>query len=319
MNTHEVLFNLIKRMMNRNLEFIPEMDGSMYVTAEQAYKEAKTLDNPTYIEPIKQLIEKYSSNSTKDKDIRRRAYYLLEQFAVNTGSNEIFDYFADRLAVESDKDLLADCLLLYFYSHSYLPLLEKLLLLLENQRSQVRNMVIKLLGAYPREEVEDILMRKLKQAHNSSEISHLLVSLGRIRSTKMRELLDSFFHHEKAEVRSSAVTAARMLGGQNFLHQYKEALKDRSREVKLTALYAILEHGDESVIDVVIERLKVIIKSKRKIEPVTAKDSELVIILQFLLKFKGERKVAAIVEWIQEKKWENLFVNEREWIETHWI
>jgi HEAT repeat protein len=317
MNTQEYLLDLIERMLDDTLEYVPEVDGSMYVNSNNAYKEASQLTDANYTEPLKQLVERYSSNKAKDKDVRRRVYHMLEKLAINTENNEIFEYFADRLAEESDKDILGDCLLLYLDRSTYIPSLYKILRLMEDNRWQVRDMVIKMLGNYPKQDVEDILMRKLSEAKDQYEISYLLSSLRKIHSTKVLEVIEKFLEHEKGNVRASAITTVNVLEGKQCLSTYMKALRDRSRDVKLNALSAILDHGDESVIGALIERLQTILKTKRKVEPGTISDSEVVKIVTFLLRYKDRKEVAALFDWIQQKKWDFLFEQEREWIQEH--
>ncbi|MGO4886240.1 HEAT repeat domain-containing protein [Anaerobacillus sp. MEB173] len=317
MNTDDYLLNLIERMLDRTLEDVPEAGGSMYVVSDQAYKEAATLANPKFIQPLQQIIEQYSSNKAQDKAVRRKSYYILEQLAINTDHREIFDYFADRLAKETDKDILGDGLLFYLNRNEYIPNLSKIVVLVEDNRWQVRDMVIKMLGNYPKEEVESLLLDKLKNAKDQYEISALLGSLRKIHSTNVLEMIETFLHHEKGDVRSSALATVKVVGGKKFLPIYIQALKDRSRDVKLNALYAVLEHGDESVIGILIERLKTIVKTKRKLKPGTVKGSDVVNILQFILQFKNNKEVATALDWIVKNKWNHLFENEQEWIKSN--
>jgi hypothetical protein len=83
--------------------------------------------------------------------------------------------------------------------------------------------------------------------------------------------------------------------------------------VKLTALYAILLHGDGSVVGVLIERLKTMLKTKRKIGPARPIDSDIVRIIKFLLKYKNKDEVIEILNWVRQKRWDYLFEEEQKW------
>ncbi|WP_102345121.1 HEAT repeat domain-containing protein [Bacillus sp. Marseille-P3661] len=317
MDTQKYLLDLIQRMLDDTLEYVPDVNGSMYVIANSAYKEAEKLADAKYIQPLKNIIEQHSSSKTKEKDIRRKAYHILEKLAINTEIREIFEYFADRLDKESDKYILGDCLLLYLDRNQYTPKLDIILRLSDDIRWQVRDMVIKMLGNYPKQEVEDLLIHKLADVKDQYEICHLLSSLRKIRSAKVLDVIGEYLQHDKGEVRASAIATAKELGGKEFLPTYIACLKDRSREVKLNALDALLKHGDESIIEVLFERLKTILKTKRNVEPATAEDSDVINIVQFLLRYKYMKEVTTIFDWIWQKKWDYLYECEKEWLRVN--
>ncbi|GAA0337409.1 hypothetical protein GCM10008967_29580 [Bacillus carboniphilus] len=313
MDKKEYVIDLINRMNDTTRVFDPEFNGYVPVISKQAYNEAEQLADKECIEPLKNLIAVHSSNKAFDKDVRRKVYNILNKIATNTNEMDVFTFFEERLDYETDKYIVGDGLLEDIVRSEYVPALKRILPLVEHKDWQVRHEAIRLLGRYQKEEVEDTLLSLLKADSNPYDIEYTLGALGRIGSTKVLERIDPLLYHKKGEVRASAIAILKVVGGKTYMKVYEEGLNDRSPAVKLNALSAILKHGDEKQIPLLISRLKTILKRERKYEPGNLESSDVVKILKFLLHYKNEQ-VVELLEWIREKKWSMLFELEQEWL-----
>jgi hypothetical protein len=317
MEKQQYLMDLINRILNKTTEFDPELNEYVNFISEKAYKEAFALTDIGYIEPLRNLLSKYSSNTTQHRDIRRKIYMILEKIAVNSGDMDVYPIFDEQLIRETDKDLIGDVLLEYIYRSTYTPILDTILPLAHDKRWQERHMAIKILGRYPKEKVEEVLINLLQAAKDPYEIEYILGSLRQINSEKTLDVIEKYLHHVKGEVRASALATLKVLGGKENVPIFIEGLKDKSAAVKLNALGALLKHGDETVLEALILRLKTIVKKQRQIEPMTSSDSDVVKIMEFLLRYREQDKVSKLFTWIYEKKWNMLFDNEREWFKEN--
>jgi hypothetical protein len=318
MDKQGYLLNLIERMLDETLEVVQESKGMMNITSSQAYHEVQALHDLSLVEPLKNLIARFSTHKKMDKNIRKKAYFIMEKIAVNTNNSDIFEYFADRLSMETDKDVISDNLLFYIERNEYTPNIAKVIPMLSDKHWQVRSRAISILGYYPKREVEDVLLAALRQTKDSYEISKILGALRRIGSTRVIKEIDKFLKHEKGEVRASAIATLKVVGGSEYIPVFVRGMKDKSRDVKLNALYAILETGGENEIGVLINRLKTIMKSQRNHEPATADDSDVVKILNFLKPYKQNHEVSLLLKWIRDNKWDNLFEHEKKWVDANY-
>ncbi|WP_409296268.1 hypothetical protein V1498_21660 [Peribacillus sp. SCS-26] len=75
-------------------------------------------------------------------------------------------------------------------------------------------------------------------------------------------------------------------------------------------MLGINRHGDESVIDPVFDRIKIIVKRKRYNE-----SDALILGLELLNKFKDRnQEILKIFEWLKTNKWDFLFEMEKYYI-----
>lgn len=99
-------------------------------------------------------------------------------------------------------------------------------------------------------------------------------------------------------MKCSALWALNELGDASLLTTFIEALQDRSFAVKGYALLGINRHGNETAIKPVIERIKNMLKCKRKV-----KSDDLILALGFLIRFKKDyEEIDELFNWIKSKK-----------------
>nr|WP_106779678.1 HEAT repeat domain-containing protein [Lysinibacillus timonensis] len=313
MNKHEYVLDLIGRMSDTSLIEDIELGGSRPLS-QLAYEEARTLTDINLVPILKNIIQQHSSNKVIEKNIRSKSYFILFKLAMNTRTPEVFFYFEERLSTETDKYLIGDSLLHYLLESEYLPSLDSIKPFIHHKDWQIRHVALRLLGRYEKELVEDILIASLHENLDRFEIDIILGALRSIQSTKILYQLEPYLHHKIGDVRASAVATIRHLGGAKFMPNFVKALSDRAPAVKLNALYAILQYGNEEQIPVLISRLKTILSRNRQTEPGNLDSSEVFLIVNFLLAHETE-KLNELIQWIYQKKWNMLFEIEQNWLE----
>jgi HEAT repeat protein len=293
--------------------FDPETNGYAPVVKNQAYKEAADLADKDCIGPLINLIDEYSSNKTNDKDFRKTVYSILYKIAKNTKDMDVFHYFEERLAEETDKYILSDFLLNPIVRSPYKPSLHSILPFVDHTYWSIRHEAIALLGRFSKEEVEGKLLSILSGDADKYDIEYTLGALANIGSTKVLSVIDPFLHHEKGDVRASAIFTLKVVGGKQYLPVFREGLKDRSPAVKFQSLHAVLKHGDEKDVPLLLTRLKTILKRERKHEPGNLQSSDVVKIIKFLLQHKNKEVIDTLYS-INETKQDVLFDIEKEWL-----
>ncbi|WP_214805772.1 MULTISPECIES: hypothetical protein [unclassified Exiguobacterium] len=102
---------------------------------------------------------------------------------------------------------------------------------------------------------------------------------------------------------NSALNAISVLGDDSFLPMYIKGLEDWSVDVKSYALLGILKHGDASAVQLVIKRLKTMLKRKRQIQ-----SDDGLVAFRFLNRYRqSEKTIPELFDWIITKKSDVLF------------
>lgn len=240
-------------------------------------RKAEKLTNTSFIPFLATQLEKI-----KNETIKRDIYFTLGKIGENTGDKRVVGILLKRLEVETNKYTL-EMILDRIYDQEEVPDCTPVLKMLNDHRWQVRYSAISVLGNCKSSVAEDTLIKIISESQEPNELSYALGSLWRFESTKAIPYIIPLIKHPIGEVRCSAIIAINELGDSSYLPLFIEAMTDRSPRVKYSALVALQNHGDESAIDVVYKRIKMILSRKRKIV-----SEELVIAFEFLKRYKEE-------------------------------
>jgi HEAT repeat protein len=299
------LLELIKQMSESD-SIYNEKEG--YSTNEgspswNAFRKAEQLTDTTVIPFLKNLLEK-----SKDRETRENIYFTFGKIGVNTGDKRVVDILLKRLEVETNKytlEMILDRIAEQEDVSDGLPIIK----CINDNRWQVRYSAIEALGKCKSPAAEDALIKVITESQDENDLRYAICSLCDMSATKSIPYLLPLVKHTKADVRRAAIGALDELGDSSFLPFFIEAMEDRSPSVKYYALLALLNHGDETTIEVVYKRVKTFLSRKRKIE-----SDELVPAFEFLNRYKEHhKKIQELFEWIKSKKWDYLFDEEKDW------
>lgn len=183
---------------------------------------------------------------------------------------------------------------------------------LDDRRTAVRHSAIDALRACRSPLAEEALINILKKSNDEYDLTYANAALSEIGTNKAIPHLIDLLRHPIGDVKCSALWALNELGDASLLPTFLEALQDRSVAVKGYALLGISKHGNETAIKPVIERIKTMLKRKRKVE-----SDDLILALGFLIRFEEDYKeIVELFDWIKSKKWDFLFDTEKEWIKS---
>ncbi|WP_227938165.1 HEAT repeat domain-containing protein [Alkalihalobacillus deserti] len=181
---------------------------------------------------------------------------------------------------------------------------------LNDKRPAVRHSAIEALRACKSPAAENALIKVITESQDEYDLIYANAVLSKIGTNKAVPHLINLLEHHKGDVKCSALWALKEIGDASLLPSFLEALQDRSANVKGYAMLGIDRHGNETAIKPVIERIKTMLKRKRTIE-----SDDLILALGFLIRFEEDNEeIHKLFDWIKSKKWDFLFDMEKEWI-----
>ncbi|WP_028400510.1 HEAT repeat domain-containing protein [Ectobacillus panaciterrae] len=248
---------------------------------------------------------------TKDKEVRNNIYFVIGKIGKNTDDPRAVDILLKRLEKETDKYVLSFMLDMI----KDLNVLEcsHILRYINDKRWQVRHSAIQALESCKTSAAEEALISVLQHSQDHYDLEYAAAALSKVGSNKAIPSLIEQVKYAKGDVKCSSIYALEKLGDATLTPVFLEALQDKSAAAKFCAMSALHKHGDESVIDIVYERVKVILKRKRKTEWLPK--SELIYALEILNRYKaGNAHIQKLFRWIIDKRQDYLFNREKKWL-----
>ena len=305
MNKQQLL-NLLNEMAGDGLVYIEEKG---YSTSEgapawNATRAAEKLDHIALIPILSNLLLKAKKESEK-QDI----YYALGNIGVNTGDLRVVDILLKRLEVEKSKYTL-ECILSQLSKQKEVPDCAPILQFIDDPRWLVRQSAIEALGKCNSSIAEEAVIRIITTSQDEYDLSYAIRTLNNLKATGSIPYLIPLMKHPKDDVKCSTLYFLNKFGDSALLPVFIEAMRDRSPAVKSYALSAIRNHGDETAVDPVYQRVKTALKRKRKINY-----NELVPAFEFLNRYREKyNHIQELFEWIISKKWDYLFDEEKDMV-----
>ncbi|MFJ8260307.1 HEAT repeat domain-containing protein [Peribacillus asahii] len=183
---------------------------------------------------------------------------------------------------------------------------------INHKRPAVRQSAIKALRECKSPAAENTLIKVITESQDEYDLTYANSELSRIGTNKAVPHLINLLSYPKGDVKCSALWALKEIGDTSLLPTFLEALQDRSANVKGYAMLGIARHGNETAIKPVIERIKTMLKRKRTIE-----SDDLILALGFLIRFEEDyEEIHELFDWIKSKKCDFLFDAEKEWINS---
>jgi len=183
---------------------------------------------------------------------------------------------------------------------------------INHKRPAVRQSAIQALRACKRPDAEDALIKVITESQDEYDLTYANSELSRIGTNKAIPHLINLLKHPKGDVKCSALWALKEIGDTSLLPTFLKALQDRSANVKGYAMLGIARHGNEIAIKPVIDRTKTMLKRKRTVE-----SDDLIVALGFLIRFEEDyEEIHDLLDWIKSNKWDLLFDAEKEWMNS---
>lgn len=299
------LLELIKQMSEAD-SIYNEKEG--YYTNEGspswiATRKAEQLTDTGMIPFLNNLLEK-----SMDSETRGNIYFILGKIGENTGDERVVTILLKRLKVETNKYML-ETILEQIADQKEVLDYSPIMKFIDDKRTAVRYRAIQTLYKCKHPVVEDALIKVIDESQDQYDLYYASGSLSDIGTIKSIPHLIRLLERAKGDAKCVTLYALEVLGDSTLLPIFIEAMQDRSSAVKSYALSGLLKYGDETAIDVVYKRVKTILTRKRKI-----KSDELVPAFEFLNRYKeNHKRIQQLFEWIQSKKWDYLFDEEKDW------
>jgi len=307
------LLDLVGRMNGDGLIVSPDGEGytSEGSVSWNAMREAETLYDPSIIPIAMDLVTRLKSHNQRDA-----LYKILAHLGRRLDNRDVFSFLIERLSVESNKYVLSSLLAhLAALGTEYRGILsvEQLIPYATHSAWQVKYDAIQVFHLCDPVEAECFLRAQLdEQAHNPFALTYLMGELTYVGSEETIPSLVKLVDHPNGDLASSAIRTLTTLGDASLFPLYIQAMGRRSIEVKYDALMAILKHGDERALPVVINRVKQLVRRKRVVE-----HDDLIVAMTFLSRYIVNDEVRRLFLSLYYKKWEVLFPAEQEWLRKH--
>ncbi len=178
-----------------------------------------------------------------------------------------------------------------------IPLDPLILGYLQDKRWLIRQAAIAALGNCSDPRAAELLLETGLRSTDAFDLIYINAALGRLKTSVGLEFLIHNSRHAKEDVATSALAALTEGGSKKTLPCFIEALGDRRWAVKWYAMRGIEQHGDETAISPVLERIKKILTGKRLTRQ--SPRSELSCGLAFL--WRHHRQRAEIAEFFERR------------------
>ncbi|MCM3317311.1 HEAT repeat domain-containing protein [Rummeliibacillus stabekisii] len=306
--TEKELLNLINDMASDEHIYKEESFTNEDSPSWLAYRQAEELEDITMIPYLANLLEK-----TKDRETRMHIYFILGKIGTNTEERHVADILLKGLETETNKYVLEQILNALAEQRNVEEYSTIIIKFLNDDRSSIRHTAIEALNGCKNKIAEDALIQIISESTDEYDLIYASSVLSEIGSDRAIPHLINLLNHPKGDVKCTVIGTLIELGNSSLLPVFLKALQDRSVYVKGYAMLAINRHGNETAIPAVIERLKSMLKRKRKIV-----SDDLITGLEFLIRYKEDNKeIRDLYDWIKSRKSEVLFEEEMDWMNTH--
>jgi HEAT repeat protein len=306
-SSFETLEEKLGELLRLMADDTPELDGQ--TLSWHAFRVAEMIDDPRFLPHLRQLLE-----NRRDEDTKCHLYTVIGHIGRNADNHAAAEILLNRIGFEHTKFTLMWLLDAIADQEGILEC-RPILRVLGDKRWMVRHAAIGALGACRDPRAEAALIRVLEQSKDPSDLIYANAALGRIGTRRAVAALARHIHHRKDDVKASAIYALARIGNTTLTPLFLDALGDRSQVAKGYAVNALYQHGDSSAVPAVCARIKDILKRDRKTR--TMPKTELMVAVEFILRFRHDEEVGQIVEatldWLRPRV-KNLFAEEQEWL-----
>lgn len=306
---NEYLNDLLSRMLDKN-----ECLNSSESVSYQAHREADKLADISFIPQLIEFVDR-----EKDKNKRNNAYFILGKIAKNTADIGATNYLISRIDKETDKYILSWLLdRICDLQKSKETNIQPIINAINNKSWQVKSSAILALKHTDNPLAEDALIDVLKNPKTSEfDLTYANSTLAGIGTEKSIPYLIKLTTHKKIDVTGTALGAIITISDETCLPLCLERLEKGKN--KTTALEGVVKFGNENVVSNVIKRIKELVAKPRQIHIIVGKDgkTELIVGLEFLLKYPENLDVKKAFELLRTKKYDLLWKEEKEWLEKN--
>ncbi len=316
------LQDLIDRIGDDSLrEGLTLPEGTSYSSAltvsHEARLEAKQLTDAKLIKPLKEMLEQ------EKKTVRKiHILHVLIPLADRNHDHSMSEYILNF--VKQEKTRWVRDVALHGLSNTNLEIhqeQEYIFELVEHKDWQIQSGALGLMKKLDRSyssRIEDVCIKLIKVKIKKPYIlEHICGVLSRHGTKKcIPSMKDIIKNNTKAFALSSALVIINKFAGKEELDYFIEFFKtNRNADVKRTITNIVCEHGDKTVVDLIIKRAKSILSKQRK-ENIAYGNSkpELVIILEFVASV-DDNKYKKLIEFIKNKKMDYLDETELKWFD----
>lgn len=312
-NMDKYLSDLLARMLDKSDENMRPYDSSKTISWK-ALREAEKLTDINFIPQLIRFID-----NERNKEKRRKAYFILGHVAKNTEDITAIKYLISRIDKETNADVLCSLLDRVRYLHKpkdidILPIIKAI----DHKDRYVMHDAILALQHTHNKMAEDVLINILENPQSDEyDLMYVNWTLGNIGTKKSIPYLTKLVSHKKLDVSNSALNAIISISDESCLPLCLEQL-DKGKN-KPTALEGVIKFGDEKVIPNIIKRIKELVARKRSRVVIVAKDSktELIVGMEFLQKYSEKAEVKNLFDFLLAKKSDLLWENEKEWLDKN--
>jgi len=302
------LGNLISQMCDRTIE-----GSNKETVAYNAYRKIDEIKDESLLPILFDIV-----NNELDENKRDKAYYIISKIALIKSDSKSLNFLLQRLNKEKNKVIIENLLnLISSFEKPNETDLGNIFSFLYNKSKTLRYRAIQALKNCSSNECEDKLIYILENSTNHYDLLYTLQSLYSSGSQRSLSKIKEFINHSKQEISASALGATYNIAGEKELPLYIEQLKKGKN--KFTALEGVVNFGNGEVIPNVVKRIKELISKKRNIEIIGLYGyTELIIAMNFLIKFPEDKAVNEVYYLLEAKK-DFLWESEKEWLKNNTI
>ncbi|MDR2905200.1 MAG: hypothetical protein LBU73_04540 [Helicobacteraceae bacterium] len=310
---NEYLNNLLARMLDDSDRDMRPFDSSKTIHWK-ALREAEKLTDESFVSELIEFID-----TEKDKEKRDKAYFILGQVAKNTNNITAIKYLIARIDNETDESVLCSLLERIRYLQKPKDIdIQPIIRAVNNKNRNVMHSAILALENTENESVEDVLIAILENPKSDEyDLMYANWALQNVGTKKSVPCLTKLVARKKLDVSSSALSAIISISDESCLPLCLEQL-DKGK-IKATALEGVLKFGNETVIPNIIKRIKELVARQRQRIVIAAKErkTEIIVGMEFLQKYPENAEVKQMFEYLQTKKYDLLWEEEKEWLKKN--
>lgn len=302
------LGNLISQMCDKTIE-----GSNKETVAYNAYRKIDEIKDENLLPILFDIV-----NNELDQNKRDKAYYIINKIALIKSDNKSLNFLLQRINKEKNKVIIENLLnIISSFEKPNETDLGNIFSFLHNKSKTLRYRAIQALKNCNSNECEDKLVYILENSTNHYDLLYTLQSLYSSGSQRSLSKIKEFINHSKQEISASALGATYNIAGEKELPLYIEQLKKGKN--KFTALEGVVNFGNGEVIPNVVKRIKELISKKRNIEIIGLYGyTELIIAMNFLIKFPEDKAVNEVYYLLEAKK-DFLWESEKEWLKNNTI
>lgn len=302
--------DLLYRMTIKTDEQGREIRNSQDQVSWKALREAERLDDPAMIDAAAYVLEE-----ARDDETRVNVCFLWSHLAKNTGDAKAVRLMLDEF-MKTTKMQTKSRMMWSFARVPEVPDAEPFLALSGSRDGSIRREALRVLARCRPEEVKDRLIEIIRCSKDEYDIIYTLWALKQLRLGEALPDVLAHIESPNGEIRSLAIRFAADFGDGTYVPLFVAALeKDRSPDVKWSAMEALDQWGGASETKTVLSRVKTIVSRQRKGGGQFPK-SELMHGISFLWKAAPDKEeVRNLLHVLRTSKADKLFEHEAKWLD----